>query len=608
MLLLFILGVRRKGISITTKPNITPFWYRRICEVTLLLSLVIIGLWFAGLSIDSPFFDSGLILPSYAAVGAGITAVLSATAYFLSNKRWSFVLLLLAYLSIATTTFLIVYDTGHINSPFIAFWMFIGIFSGLFGIYAFGPIVILAAAYGTYLVMSGEITSSELTMFALAFGLPVIVSYLLWHQNKANLTAQDRTMNALAQELSQVANQSDIVINAIGDGVIAVDGQGIIQVINPAAQTIIGWGRDDALQLDYRSVLKIQNEEGQVLGDESDPVQQCFHTNQSITSDDLVIETSSGKKLMVSLLVSPVGTGANGAIIVFRDITKQKSEEREQAEFVSTASHEMRTPVAAIEGYLGLALNPQTATVDDKARLYLEKAHESAQHLGRLFQDLLDVSKAEDGRLNTSATAVDVITFVRDIVTAFQVSAQQKSLNLVFKPDITKQGNNRLTPQFYTHADVDHYREIISNLIENALKYTKAGDVTVDVKGNDQHVIVSVKDTGIGIPKEDIPHLFQKFYRVDNSDTREIGGTGLGLYLCRRLAEAMSGRVWAESDYGNGSTFHLETPRLSPEEAEKKLNPTNQPETPFPLNNGTNHDTVSTPQPETASSPTTTSA
>ena len=123
-------------------------------------------------------------------------------------------------------------------------------------------------------------------------------------------------------------------------------------------------------------------------------------TNTASVTDKFSLTTGSGKKLIVSLVVSPIGDIGSGVIIVFRDITKTKSDEREQAEFISTASHEMRTPVASIEGYLGLALNPNTAQIDQKARDFIEKAHASAQHLGRLFQDLLDVSKADDGRLS----------------------------------------------------------------------------------------------------------------------------------------------------------------------------------------------------------------
>src|SRR5690606_32680368 len=178
----------------------------------------------------------------------------------------------------------------------------------------------------------------------------------------------------------------------------------------------------------------------------------------------LTLITNSGKKLLISLVASPVGQLGSGIIIVFRDITKEKAEERDQAEFISTASHEMRTPVASIEGYLGLALNPATAQIDEKARMYISKAHEVAQHLGRLFQDLLDITKAEDGRLSNNPRAVEVVTFVQDIVEGLRPGAEAKGLILVYKPapddaedDKT---SRRLNPVFYANVDNDHLREI----------------------------------------------------------------------------------------------------------------------------------------------------
>ncbi len=262
---------------------------------------------------------------------------------------------------------------------------------------------------------------------------------------------------------------------------------------------------------------------------------------------------------------------------MFRDITNEKSEERQQAEFISTASHEMRTPVATIEGYLGLVLNPQTAQIDEKARDFITKAHEAAQHLGRLFQDLLDVSKAEDGRMQSVPKLIDVNSFMHDVVEGLRPKAEQKGLTLVFKPTVStgtahdKGVGRSLSPTFYVNVDKDHLREVADNLVENAIKYTPKGQVTVDVTGTDQKVTIAITDTGLGIPREDIPHLFQKFYRVDNSATREIGGTGLGLYLCRRLIEAMNGRLWVESTFQQGSTFYVELPRTSSIEANQLI-------------------------------------
>ncbi len=386
-----------------------------------------------------------------------------------------------------------------------------------------------------------------------------LISYFLLLNKKNNKT--------IHSELSEVANKSEVVINAIGDGVVAIDNRGVIRLINPAAQTIIGWSEKDALSLNYKSVLKLTNQKDEELDANGDPIQQALNNNQQIRTNNLIATTNSGKKLMVSLVVSPIGESGSGAIIVFHDITKEKAEEREQAEFISTASHEMRTPVASIEGYIGLALNPQTAQIDSRARDFIMKAHASAEHLGRLFQDLLDVSKSEDGRLSNNPKVVNIITFVHDVVQGLKQKANDKGLKLIYKPMPENATEKFLAPAYYINLDNDHVREIVNNLVENAIKYTLFGDITIDIDSDDEHVVISVKDSGVGIPAEDMPHLFQKFYRVDNKDTRDIGGTGLGLYLSRRLAEAIGGRIWAESVYTKGSTFFIELPRISSQEA-----------------------------------------
>ncbi len=505
-----------------------------------------------------------------------ITACASLIAYIWAPQKYiHFIALGVFYFLVATSGALLI-STGLIDSPFIVLWMFLGVFAGLFGTYGLLPLILVVNGYllVDFFVFKDLSTSSDFIIFGLAYELPLIVSYLVWHQKTVREVSGDRAYSALAKELSQVANKSEIVINAIGDGVIAVDNTGIIQLINPAAQTIIGWGKQDAIKLDYRSILKLLDKTGKQVNETTDPVQQVLHTNQTVVTNDLTLVTNSGKKILVSVLVSPVGQSSAGAIIVFRDITKQKQEEQQQAEFISTASHEMRTPVAAIEGYLGLALNPETATIDDKARNYLQKAHESAQHLGRLFQDLLDVTRLEDGRLKNNPKVIDVVAFAEDVINGLNETAKAKGLILLFKPKSGKSNiglARRLNPVFYVNADADHLREVLSNLVENAVKYTKQGDVTVDVTGDNDQVTVSVKDTGIGIPPEDVSHLFQKFYRVDNSDTREIGGTGLGLYLCRRLVEAMNGRIWVKSELGRGSTFFVSLARLSHEEATARI-------------------------------------
>lgn len=497
---------------------------------------------------------------------ASFTAVLSLVSYIWIPKESAFPSSLVIYILLTATVAGLIITTDGATSPFIALWMLVSVFAGIFGIWGLLPMAIAVGVFVAVEYLQNNFSPELMVVVSFVGILPLIASLIIWHNKSNKAYSGDKAYKELASELSQVATQSEVVINAIGDGVMAIDAKGTIQLINPAAQQILGWGKQDALALNYRSVLQLIDLKGAPVDPASDPIQQVLNTNQQIRNNDTTIVTKSSKKIISSIVASPIGEVGSGAIIVFRDITKEKAEEREQAEFISTASHEMRTPVASIEGYLGLALNPQTSQIDEKARDFIMKAHESAQHLGHLFQDLLDVSKADDKRLTNTPKVVDMTSFTEQVVQGLTPKAVEKGLNLVFKPN-PKDGNQHVAPVYHVNLDNDHIREILDNLIENAIKYTLKGQVTVDVNGTEDSVVVSIQDSGIGIPAEDIPHLFQKFYRVNNEETNQIGGTGLGLYLCRKLAEAMNGRIWAESTYRQGSTFYVELPRISSQEA-----------------------------------------
>lgn len=525
---------------------------------------------------DTKSISAGLLVSDRAAASAGIALVTAFVLYLWVPNRQFFSSAYTLFLLICITVALLIVDTNAIHSPFIALWMLLCVFAGIFGGYGILPLFIAVTGYLVLGVTGGSISRDEIATVVLMGEIPLIASFIIWHsRSDKSDQVKDRAYRKLATELSEVANKSEVVINAIADGVMALDNQGTIQLINPSAQQIMGWGKQDALSLNYKSVLKLVDNKNAELTAANDPISEVLATNKEAVRDDLALMTKSGKKRLVSVVVSPVGQIGSGVIVVFRDITSEKEEERQQAEFISTASHEMRTPVASIEGYLGLALNPATAQIDDKARDFITKAHESAQHLGRLFQDLLDVSKAEDGRLSNNPKVVDVVAFVHDIVQGLTPRAEAKGLRMHYKPAPQESGDKlierHLNPVYYANVDNDHLREVTSNLIENAIKYTPSGQVTIDIQGDGEHVVISIADSGIGIPKEDQAHLFQKFYRVDNSDTREIGGTGLGLYLCRRLAETMNGRIWVESEYRQGSTFFLEIPRIDHEDATRMI-------------------------------------
>ena len=510
----------------------------------------------------------GLSVSDLAAGVAGIGSLIVLILCFWLPRKHETEIGIFVYLltvTVATTTII---TSGGVVSPFLVMWIIVAIFAGFFGAIILGimGLLVILQIIATSIQQGINI---QFIIGYLFFGfLPLIFSLVLWIRRQKT---DDNTSN-LENRLSAVENKSDVVINAIDDGVLAISKDGNIELINPSAQQIIGWDQGDALGLNWKSVLKLVTSDGKDVEDLENPIAQSLSKNQPTHNDKLFLLTSSEKRILVSIVSSPVGTDGEGIIVVFRDITKEKAEEREQAEFISTASHEMRTPVASIEGYLGLALNPATAHIDEKARDFITKAHESAQHLGRLFQDLLDISKVEDGRMKNNPKIINVNEFLKDIFDGLATKASEKQLNYIFMPDIIDEGKEKsLQPIFYANIDPDHFREVVSNLIENAIKYTPSGEVVVNITGDDKQISVSVKDSGIGIPAEDIPHLFQKFYRVDNSDTREIGGTGLGLYLSRRLAEAMSGNLRVESKYKEGSTFYLEIPRMNSSEAKQRL-------------------------------------
>ena len=559
----------KKG-GIYFKPHaISRFWLRRLCEVALLSCFTIILLYAWARFIPTGYqLPIGLSVSDLAAGVAGIGSLIVLILCFWLPRKHETEIGIFVYLltvTVATTTII---TSGGVVSPFLVMWIIVAIFAGFFG-------AIISGIMGLLVILQIIATSVQqginiqFIIGYLFFGfLPLIFSLVLWVRRQRT---DDNTSN-LENRLSAVENKSDVVINAIDDGVLAISKDGNIELINPSAQQIIGWDQGDALGLNWKSVLKLVTSDGKDVEDLENPIAQSLSKNQPTHNDKLFLLTSSEKRILVSIVSSPVGTEGEGVIVVFRDITKEKAEEREQAEFISTASHEMRTPVASIEGYLGLALNPATAHIDEKARDFITKAHESAQHLGRLFQDLLDISKVEDGRMKNNPKIINVNGFLKDIFDGLATKANEKQLNYIFMPDIIDEGKEKsLQPIFYANIDPDHFREVVSNLIENAIKYTPSGEVVVNVTGDDKQISVSVKDSGIGIPAEDIPHLFQKFYRVDNSDTREIGGTGLGLYLSRRLAEAMSGNLRVESKYKEGSTFYLEIPRMSSSEAKQRL-------------------------------------
>ncbi|MDR0980070.1 MAG: PAS domain-containing protein [Candidatus Nomurabacteria bacterium] len=365
------------------------------------------------------------------------------------------------------------------------------------------------------------------------------------------------------------------VINALNDGVMALDRFGNIRLVNPAALRLAGFAlTNDAVGLNYSSVVMLFDAADNAIPDNDNPIRVALSKSTNFTSRNLKIFNQEQKTTLPIALQVTYSVEDDAVIVVYSDISDEVQESRDQLAFVSTASHEMRTPVAEIEGYLSIVLDPASASVDTRARDYVNKAHTAALHLGTLLQQLLDTTRLSDHQMTPQFQAVEVGALLLDIATqAVPLAAQKQQVLSLDSVPLSATTSARVKQLLYAKIDPDFLREIVNQLLENAFKYTPAGGrIDISAVGNEREVAVMVRDTGVGIPQTDLPHVFQKFYRVDNSDTREQGGSGLGLFIASQRAEAMGGKLYAESQVGQGSVFYLRFPRISEQQYQEEQN------------------------------------
>lgn len=419
----------------------------------------------------------------------------------------------------------------------------------------------ISLALFTILSLPDNPTKTNLIVGLIAAGLlyfggifRVLYSYL--SQNKASI-------EQVSSQLSEEQVKAQVLLSSMADGVFAVDKERKITLFNRAAEEMTGWTQDYAQGILYKNVLDFKNEAGKSIFDSDDPFLEVWNTGKTCTKTAKLI-TKNKKNIVVSMSVAPIRDTKNqitGGIATFRDITHEAEIERQRNEFVSTASHEMRTPVAAIEGYLALALNPKVSQLDPEVLPYIRKAHESALNLGQLFKNLLSVTKLEEGKLDYELKVFDIVQLAKKAVDDMQMMAEEKGLTLEYSDTPDARSSKALSRSLKVEADPSKVLEVFYNLIENAIKFTRQGGITVSVTGDREKVTVQVADTGKGIAEEDIPHLFEKFYRIVDHERQEMGGTGLGLYITRGIVELFNGRIWVESVLGKGSKFNFSLPK-----------------------------------------------
>lgn len=562
---------------------VAKIWYRLYLGVILVFCTAIAaGCAVAEFKPDLlPSFAGGLALNTATFVLAGATLLYGASLYWILYRQNP----TLAMFGASLCFLPLLLDGMALSDPSIGFWVYAGawlvssFFAGMYGM----PILLSALPLTVIFILMVndfvlDATTTQQGILLSATGLVIIASYFFWRNKFANVV--DRQLSQLTGMLQTKEEQAAILIQSIADGVIVTNTEGKITLMNRSSANMTGWTVEEAAGINIEQVFKVAKEKGEEIPEEDYPFTAVL-THKAFFNQVLQLTSRSGAKQVISLVISPVVTSKGevfGAVAVLRDISEQRAAEAQRGEFISTASHEMRTPVAAIEGYLALALNDKVSTIDSRARSYLEKAHSSTQHLGQLFQDLLTSAKAEDGRLSNHPVAVEMGSFLEQLVEDLRFGAQKKGLNTEFivgssdaidaTKDTSAEGVKVIKPLYYVYVDADRVREVITNLFDNAIKYTEQGKVSLGLTGNNDVVQIYIRDTGAGIPPEDLPHLFQKFYRVDNSATRTIGGTGLGLFIARKIIELYQGRVWVESELGKGSTFFINLPRLTSQKAQ----------------------------------------
>jgi two-component system, OmpR family, phosphate regulon sensor histidine kinase PhoR len=331
------------------------------------------------------------------------------------------------------------------------------------------------------------------------------------------------------EELRRERAETAALVQSMTEGVIAADGRGRITTANPAARRLLGYEAEQNLP-DLPELFRIKAARevvDAVLA--GTPVQ-----NRELELDDSV------------LIVNARPLPAGGAVLVLHDVTELRRLEAVRRDFVANVSHELKTPLTSISGYAETILTDRPAP--ELEHRFLATIVSNTRRMQRLVDDLLDLSRIESGRWQPNPETVDVVASARDAWAGLgeRAAAGGVEFTVEVPPDAT-----------VVDADPDAVRQVLTNLFDNSLRYTpRAGRITLRSKADGTGVLLSVSDTGPGIPSEHLPRIFERFYRADSARSREEGGTGLGLAIVKHLVEAHGGRVWAESERGRGTTVY----------------------------------------------------
>ena len=359
-----------------------------------------------------------------------------------------------------------------------------------------------------------------------------------------NLNDLSEVIRLTQENLEQESKRLHSILSYMTDGVLATNRRGQITMINDMAKRQLGVESDDALNQNILELLKIEDE---------------YELRDLITqSPEMMIYSQNVNGEYISLrvrfaLIRRESGFISGLVAVLHDTTEQEKEERERRLFVSNVSHELRTPLTSVKSYLE-ALD-EGALYEPVAPDFIKVSLNETNRMMRMVTDLLHLSRIDNATGHLDVELINFTAFITFILNRFdkiRSQDQEKKYELVRDYPITS---------VWIEIDTDKMTQVIDNILNNAIKYSPdGGKITVSMKTTDDQMILSISDQGLGIPKEDLPKIFDRFYRVDKARSRAQGGTGLGLAIAKEIIKQHNGFIWAKSEYGKGSTFTIVLP------------------------------------------------
>ncbi|HEU4558849.1 MAG TPA: ATP-binding protein [Longimicrobium sp.] len=396
------------------------------------------------------------------------------------------------------------------------------------------------------LVLAGGILA---LLLALAAGAMVLRRTA--RLDEANRRLHDEAAERILarQAAERLARQNELILNAAAEGIYGVDAHGYTTFVNPAAAAMLGYGADDLPGRPYEATL-LARASGE------DPVRAALLSGEPRTVTDAAFRRADGSRFPVEFTCTPIVEENHiaGAVITFRDVTERREVDRMKDEFISVVSHELRTPLTAIRGSLGLLAAGKAGDIPQRGQRMLEIAVQNTDRLIRLINDILDIERIESGKVAMEPAPVNAAELAQGAAEVMLPMAERVGVELYVWAE-----------PMHLVADADRILQVLTNLLSNAIKFSPAGtSVQLTVEPRDGEAIFRVADQGRGIPEDRLESIFERFQQVDSSDSRQKGGTGLGLAICRSIVSQHGGRIWAESEPGEGSTFAFTLPLSAP--------------------------------------------